>query len=141
MTDTWNYRTVHDTDAPIPDEWVWERLRHRRDALLADSDSRVTPDAPGDVDAWRTYRQALRDLPANTNDPRQAVWPEPPTSTDRDPNRATLETQARAAMQRNRDFVALSSPTNAQTLAAVKDHARQLNGVIRLLLADVTGTG
>jgi hypothetical protein len=139
MTDTWDYLTSNDTNDTIPDEWVWERLRLRRDALLAASDSRVGPDAPGDVDAWRAYRQALRDLPANTTDPRQAVWPVAPVADSRDPNRATLETQARAAMQRNRDFVA-STPTNAQVVAAAKDHARQLNGVIRLLLADVTGT-
>jgi len=28
--------------------------------------------------AWAAYRQALRDLPANTADPRNPVWPIPP---------------------------------------------------------------
>jgi hypothetical protein len=29
-----------------------------------------------DATSWRTYRQALRDLPASTDDP--IVWPTPP---------------------------------------------------------------
>ena len=54
MIDTWDYRTEHDP-AVIPDAWVWERLRLRRDALLTASDHRVGPDAPGDVDAWKDH--------------------------------------------------------------------------------------
>ena len=27
---------------------------------------------------WKTYRQALRDLPANTADPTNITWPEEP---------------------------------------------------------------
>jgi len=27
---------------------------------------------------WLDYRQALRDLPANTTDPENPVWPSPP---------------------------------------------------------------
>jgi hypothetical protein len=63
----------------IPIEYVWERLRLRRDQLLAASDFRMIPDAPWDRAPWEAYRQALRDLPANTVDPRVAVWPEPPS--------------------------------------------------------------
>jgi hypothetical protein len=138
--DTWDYRSDIDPDADIPAEWVWERLRFRRDALLAASDSRVTPDAPGDVDAWRTYRQALRDLPANTTDPRQAVWPVAPTSDTRNPNRAAIELQARTALDGNRTFLAIATPTQAQSLAQIRALTRQNQGVIRLLLADLTGT-
>ena len=29
--------------------------------------------------AWLDYRQALRDLPANTADPENPIWPTPPT--------------------------------------------------------------
>ena len=29
-------------------------------------------------DAWKTYRQALRDLPANTKDPANPTWPTKP---------------------------------------------------------------
>lgn len=74
---TWDFTTDRDP-ASIPDEWVWERLRNRRDALLSASDSRLVPDAPWDIEAWKTYRQALRDLPDTTTDPRAAVWPVAP---------------------------------------------------------------
>ena len=44
--------------------------RRDRDAALAESDFRMVSDAPWDTTAWATYRQALRDLPA---DP---AWPD-----------------------------------------------------------------
>lgn len=62
----------------LPTEWVWERLRNRRDGLLAQSDFRMVTDAPWDVEPWAAYRQALRDLPDATTDPRAAVWPTQP---------------------------------------------------------------
>lgn len=48
--------------------------------------------------------------------------------------RATLTTRAANALTANRDFLALSSPTNAQTVAQVKALTRQNTGLIRLLL-------
>lgn len=78
-TATWTYWSDMDTaDRGIADEWVWERLRNRRDQLLAACDWRVVPDAPWDTAPWTAYRQALRDLPDNTTDPRLAVWPVQP---------------------------------------------------------------
>ena len=74
---TWEYWTLRDP-SDIPEEWVWERLRLRRDALLAASDFRVVADAPWDTAPWIAYRNALRDLPASTTDPRAAAWPELP---------------------------------------------------------------
>ena len=56
------------------------QLRWRRDGLLYDSDWTQAVDAPVDREAWATYRQALRDLPANTTDPDNAVWPTKPGS-------------------------------------------------------------
>ncbi len=53
-------------------------LRSKRDALLANSDWTQVADAPGNTAAWATYRQALRDLPANTADPADITWPTPP---------------------------------------------------------------
>jgi hypothetical protein len=78
---SWNYHTIYDQlpAEQLPQEWVWERLRNRRDQLLAQTDFRMIPDAPWDRAPWEAYRQALRDLPANTSDPREAVWPEPRT--------------------------------------------------------------
>jgi hypothetical protein len=78
---TWVYATEADEIAPadLPVEWVWERLRNRRDGFLAATDHRMVSDAPWDQGPWAVYRQALRDLPEQTSDPREAVWPEPPT--------------------------------------------------------------
>lgn len=59
-------------------EQAWVSLRADRDQRLKSSDWTQVPDAPVDQAAWATYRQALRDLPQNTTDPRQVVWPTPP---------------------------------------------------------------
>ena len=42
------------------------RLREERDRLLVETDWMSNPDSPAISDAWKTYRQALRDLPAST---------------------------------------------------------------------------
>lgn len=57
---------------------AWRALRARRSQLLSASDWTQVPDAPVDQAAWRAYRQALRDLPVNTTDPRNVEWPEAP---------------------------------------------------------------
>jgi hypothetical protein len=79
--DTWNYLSPEQdyTRDTIPLEYVWERLRLRRDGLLTASDHRMVTDAPWDTEPWAEYRQALRDLPEQTSDPREAVWPDAPT--------------------------------------------------------------
>ena len=68
-------------DAEIEDQQVkqaWIDLRRMRDSELSACDWTQVPDAPVDRAAWATYRQALRDLPSNTQDPRNPVWPTPP---------------------------------------------------------------
>ena len=55
-------------------------------------------------------------------------------------NRESIKAQAKNALESNRDFLALQSPTNAQTLAQVKALTRQNIGVIRLLLNELDGT-
>lgn len=55
-------------------------------------------------------------------------------------NRSTLEARAVTAMQGNRDFLSLSSPSNAQVLAQVRALSRQNNGIIRLILGRLDGT-
>jgi hypothetical protein len=62
----------------IPVDWQWERLRLKRDALLKKSDFRIVSDAPWDIQPWLEYRQALRDLPASNEDPKQIVFPTRP---------------------------------------------------------------
>ena len=58
--------TLDNLDAPAT-------VRDDRTHLLALSDSKVWPDhVPDD---WRTYRQALRDLPSAEGFPENATWP------------------------------------------------------------------
>lgn len=58
---------------------AWIDFRMERGSRLAASDWTQVPDAPVDHAAWAEYRQALRDLPDNTTDPRNPVWPTPPS--------------------------------------------------------------
>lgn len=60
---------------------LWETLRNLRDAKLASCDWTQITDAPlntQDKAAWAAYRQELRDLPENTEDPAAPVWPDEP---------------------------------------------------------------
>ena len=68
-------------DELTPDEY-WAEIRGVRNALLAESDFRVLPDSPlsdSKLAEWKTYRQALRDLPANTSDPSDPTYPTKPS--------------------------------------------------------------
>lgn len=51
--------------------------RDYRNHLLALSDSHVWPDHV--PDAWRTYRQALRDVPSQEFFPETVNWPVAPS--------------------------------------------------------------
>jgi hypothetical protein len=59
----------------------WKELRKERNKRLTECDwvamKAFTTDTPV-PDEWKVYMQALRDLPANTTDPENPVWPEPP---------------------------------------------------------------
>lgn len=52
-------------------------LRTERNNLIAETDYLALSDATM-TDDMKTYRQALRDLPANTTDPANPVWPTKP---------------------------------------------------------------
>jgi len=65
---------------------LYAKLRDERNSLLADSDWTQVGDlvSSGAMTAdklaeWKTYRQSLRDLPANTSDPSSITWPTKPT--------------------------------------------------------------
>ena len=60
-------------------EELFNTLRVNRDGLLRKSDWRALQDSPTMSDAWKTYRQQLRDLPANTSDPANPTWPTKPS--------------------------------------------------------------
>lgn len=62
---------------------AWDDLRSQRNSLLVESDPMVLPDkwefySPELKQQWAAYRQALRDLPENTTDPFNPVWPAKP---------------------------------------------------------------
>ena len=60
----------------------FQKLRHDRDLKLSETDWVVTKASETGVaesDAWKTYRQALRDLPSNTSDPFNPTWPTKPS--------------------------------------------------------------
>lgn len=57
-------------------------VRQRRNELLSACDWVVASDNRIPLlkkPAWLSYRQALRDLPQNTNDFTNVTWPTPPT--------------------------------------------------------------
>lgn len=54
----------------------WEQIRLWRNAQLAASDWTQLADSPVDKSAWATYRQALRDLPAQGGLAENAQLPE-----------------------------------------------------------------
>jgi Phage tail assembly chaperone protein len=53
-------------------------VRADRNARLAECDWTQLADAPGDKVAWTTYRQALRDAPAQAGFPWDVAWPTKP---------------------------------------------------------------
>lgn len=71
-------------------EQPWEKLRAERNRRLAETDWVTLQAVDASVDGlgvqlpvlWMTYRQELRDLPANTTDPANPVWPIKPGGTN-----------------------------------------------------------
>lgn len=53
------------------------QVRAERDALLAASDHMALADRI--TDAWRTYRQLLRDVPTQAGFPNSVTWPTEPS--------------------------------------------------------------
>ena len=72
-------------DIPMTDE----EARAQRDKLLAETDWTQVLDAPIDAEtreAYRAYRQALRDIPEQEGFPESITWPELPAVTKADPD-------------------------------------------------------
>jgi len=60
----------------------WAKLRSSRDVRLGRCDwTQVADNKLSDTKKaeWQTYRQSLRDLPANITDPRSPSWPTQPS--------------------------------------------------------------
>jgi len=61
-----------------------EGIRATRDSKLAVCDWTQNSDSPLDEDAkeaWRSYRQALRDIPEQESFPDDITWPDEPKET------------------------------------------------------------
>ena len=69
-----------DTEAMKMERRINEQVRVFRDQLLKDSDWTQYRDVTLENDTdWKTYRQALRDLPATASDPHNPTWPTKPS--------------------------------------------------------------
>jgi hypothetical protein len=70
-------------DGPAAFEAVaWEDVRVDRNGRLSGSDWTALADSPlSEVEeaAWFAYRQSLRDVPQDHDDPTDITWPEPPS--------------------------------------------------------------
>ena len=76
----WTYVNGAFLPAPLP-PLTWDDIRRERGSLLASSDWTQLADnalAAPDIAAWAAYRQQLRDIPQDYNDPDLVVWPEKP---------------------------------------------------------------
>jgi hypothetical protein len=62
----------------VPSVTTMTDIRRERNELLVSSDFTQLDDSPKDKQAWKTYRQQLRDLPATTDDPADPTWPAAP---------------------------------------------------------------
>lgn len=62
-----------------PASLSWRWVRNMRNSLLTKSDYTQMPDWNGDKEAWKTYRQALRDLPQTYTDTASIIWPTAPS--------------------------------------------------------------
>jgi hypothetical protein len=55
-----------------------EEVRNERNQLIQQSDWMACSDVTMS-DAWKTYRQALRDIPTQTEFPNNVTWPTKPS--------------------------------------------------------------
>ena len=55
-----------------------EEVRQKRDSLLSETDWMASTDVTLS-DAWRAYRQELRDIPAQSDFPNNVTWPTKPS--------------------------------------------------------------
>ena len=62
----------------IKDAEQAKNVRAARDAKLAECDWTQVADAPVDKTVWATYRQALRDITAQSGFPWNITWPDAP---------------------------------------------------------------
>jgi hypothetical protein len=76
---SFNYELETWQDIRTPEQ-KWQQIREQRDKLLAETDWMVIKAQESGTDvpeAWKQYRQALRDITLQT-DPDNITWPQKP---------------------------------------------------------------
>jgi hypothetical protein len=66
--------------ASLATETLSSEVRAERNQLLSSCDWTQIADAPVDTDAWKIYRQALRDITTQEWFPTNIIWPTKPGS-------------------------------------------------------------
>lgn len=115
-----------DSEVKVPT--LMKKLRTKRNALLEKTDKYATIDFPHESEAakqaWLEYRRALRDLPANTTDIDNPLWPIAPDAEfpELKARLQAIETQANAAIQILSDFgiSGLMDPIDTSTWPTTK---------------------
>ena len=69
---------AEETPAAPTTEELWYNFRCERNSRIEETDRFALADQTL-TDEMRAYRQALRDLPSNTTDPENPVWPTKPS--------------------------------------------------------------
>ena len=74
----WLYENGEFKEPPIDLEYFAEQVRQKRNQDLFISDWTQLADSNVDKTAWATYRQALRDIPAQVGFPLEVTFPTKP---------------------------------------------------------------
>lgn len=74
----WSVQTLSAEDQAKKQVQQASIVRCDRNNRLTESDWTQVGDAPVDKQAWATYRQALRDIPAQSGFPWEVTWPAQP---------------------------------------------------------------
>ena len=83
----WISKTQKPTEAELLEAWatleplvLWEPIREKRDNLLSQSDWTQLSDVQvGNKSQWAEYRQKLRDITKDFQNPQEVVWPVKPS--------------------------------------------------------------
>jgi len=66
---------------------TWDNIRNMRDQMLLEAENRYNFDTPTSIkDAWKAYKQELRDIPTkykDLEDLSQIEWPQAPDFTQK----------------------------------------------------------
>lgn len=73
-----DFVALHENADEVPNNYFFERFRNWRTRELAACDWTQIADSTANKTEWATYRQALRDLPAQNADPKKIVFPTRP---------------------------------------------------------------